>query len=78
MNFDQECFGRPRLIEAMKRAGQMAAGNESVAAAEEGTTPLPEPIAAETVAQHILWELRKFVGMAKPTDDITMIVARIV
>jgi phosphoserine phosphatase RsbU/P len=32
---------------------------------------------AETVAQNILWELRKFVGMAKRTDDITMIVAKI-
>jgi len=32
---------------------------------------------AETVAQNILWELRKFVGMAKRTDDVTMIVAKI-
>jgi serine phosphatase RsbU (regulator of sigma subunit) len=32
---------------------------------------------AEIVAQNILWELRKFVGMAKRTDDVTMIVARI-
>ena len=32
---------------------------------------------ADIVAQNILWELRKFVGMAKRTDDVTMIVARI-
>src|SRR4051794_34368152 len=32
---------------------------------------------AETVAQNVLWELRKFVGMAKRTDDVTMIVAKI-
>jgi len=31
---------------------------------------------AEAVAQHILWELRKFVGLSKRTDDVTMIVAR--
>jgi sigma-B regulation protein RsbU (phosphoserine phosphatase) len=32
---------------------------------------------AEIVAQNILWELRKFVGMSKRTDDVTMIVARV-
>jgi serine phosphatase RsbU (regulator of sigma subunit) len=32
---------------------------------------------AETVAQNILWQARKFVGISKRTDDITMIVARI-
>jgi sigma-B regulation protein RsbU (phosphoserine phosphatase) len=32
---------------------------------------------AELVTENILWEIRKFVGMANPTDDITMIVARI-
>ncbi len=34
--------------------------------------------AAELVTEHILWEVRKFVGIAQPTDDITMIVARMV
>lgn len=33
---------------------------------------------ADLVAQNILWELRKFVGLAKRTDDVTMIVARII
>jgi phosphoserine phosphatase RsbU/P len=32
---------------------------------------------AEEVAQRILWELRKFVGMSSRTDDVTMIVARV-
>lgn len=32
---------------------------------------------AEVVAQNILWELRKFVGMSRRTDDVTMIVARV-
>ena len=33
---------------------------------------------ADIVCQHVLWQLRKFAGMAKRTDDITMIVARVV
>jgi phosphoserine phosphatase RsbU/P len=32
---------------------------------------------AEIVAHHILWELRKFVGLAKRTDDVTMIVVKV-
>jgi sigma-B regulation protein RsbU (phosphoserine phosphatase) len=32
---------------------------------------------AETIAQAILWDLRRFVGLSKPTDDVTMIVTRI-
>jgi sigma-B regulation protein RsbU (phosphoserine phosphatase) len=32
---------------------------------------------AETVAQNILWDMRKFVGLAKGTDDVTMIVVRV-
>jgi sigma-B regulation protein RsbU (phosphoserine phosphatase) len=32
---------------------------------------------AEIVAQNILWEMRKFVGMTKPVDDVTMIVVRV-
>jgi len=31
---------------------------------------------AEAVAQNILWELRKFVGISKRTDDVTMIVVK--
>ena len=29
------------------------------------------------VADHLLWEVRKFAGMARRTDDITMVVARV-
>jgi sigma-B regulation protein RsbU (phosphoserine phosphatase) len=32
---------------------------------------------AEVMSQNLLWELRKFVGMAKRTDDVTMIVGRV-
>ena len=32
---------------------------------------------AEEVAQRLLWDLRKFVGMAPPTDDVTMLVVRV-
>ena len=32
---------------------------------------------AEVVAQNVLWELRKFVGISRRTDDVTMIVARV-
>jgi len=32
---------------------------------------------AEIVAQNILWELRKFAGITRRTDDVTMIVARV-
>ena len=33
---------------------------------------------AEIVAQNILWDVRKFAGLAKRTDDLTMIVVRVV
>jgi sigma-B regulation protein RsbU (phosphoserine phosphatase) len=32
---------------------------------------------AEVVSQNILWEMRRFVGLTKRADDVTMIVARI-
>ena len=54
MNFNQERFGRQRLIDAFREGGATA----------------------DNVAQNILWQLRKFVGMARRTDDVTMIVVR--
>ena len=33
---------------------------------------------AESVAQNVLWKLRKFAGMAQRTDDITMMVVRVI
>ena len=56
MNFDQERFGRQRVIEAFQEGGPTA----------------------EAVCQNILWRLRRFVGMAKRTDDVTMIAVRII
>lgn len=56
-NFNQERFGRQRLIDAFREAGD---------------------VSADITAQHVLWQLRKFVGIAKRTDDITMIVAKAV
>ena len=32
---------------------------------------------AEAVAQNVLWAMRKFAGVGKPTDDVTMIVVRV-
>ncbi|MGB7158390.1 MAG: SpoIIE family protein phosphatase [Tepidisphaeraceae bacterium] len=32
---------------------------------------------SEVISQNLLWELRKFVGIAKRTDDVTMIVGRV-
>jgi phosphoserine phosphatase RsbU/P len=32
---------------------------------------------AETVAQHILWDMRRFSGLSRRTDDVTMIVVRV-
>jgi serine phosphatase RsbU (regulator of sigma subunit) len=53
MNFQQEIFGKQRLLEVFKQSANTA----------------------ELVTEHILWEVRKYVGMAERTDDITMIVA---
>ena len=55
MNFDQQRFGRQRVLEAFAQGGPTA----------------------EIVAQNILWQLRKFVGLAKRTDDVTLLVARV-
>ena len=32
---------------------------------------------ADVVAQNILWDMRKFVGLTKRADDVTMIVAKV-
>jgi sigma-B regulation protein RsbU (phosphoserine phosphatase) len=32
---------------------------------------------AEAIAQNVLWQMRKFVGFSKRTDDVTMIVVRV-
>lgn len=55
MNFNQEPFGKQRLLDAYLRSGDFAEG----------------------ISNNVLWELRKHVGMAKRTDDVTMCVARV-
>ena len=55
MNFQQERFGKQRIIEVFTQDGP----------------------SAEAIIENILWSLRKFTGMAKPTDDVTMIVAKV-
>ena len=54
-NFEDELFGRQRVMEAFRQGGATA----------------------EIIAQNVLWQLRKFVGMAKRTDDVTMIVVKV-
>jgi len=55
MNFQQQIFGRLRLIESFTKGGATA----------------------EAVAQNILWDMRKFAGMTRRTDDVTIIVVKV-
>jgi len=55
MNFEQERFGRQRIVEVFSQGGP----------------------SAEAIIDSILWAMRKFTGLAKPTDDVTMIVAKV-
>jgi len=56
MNFDDERFGRDRLLGAMLDA---AGGS------------------AQAVVNHVLWEVRRFVGLKERVDDITLIAIRV-
>ena len=58
-NFNDEQFGRQRIIDSMSRAAK-----------QPGAT-------AESLARGVLWDLRRFVGVAKPTDDVTMVAVRV-
>jgi len=58
-NFQDETFGRQRVLDSLKKAGDATKAK------------------ADTIAQSILWDLRKFVGLTKRTDDVTMLVAKI-
>ena len=55
MNFQQQSYGRQRLVNAFLKGGETA----------------------EAVVQNLLWDMRKFVGMTKRTDDVTMIVVKV-
>ena len=53
--FNDESFGRQRVIEAFGQGGETA----------------------EEIVQNVLWRHRKFVGMSRRTDDVTMIVVKV-
>ena len=36
-----------------------------------------KPTTADAIAQNILWNMRKHAGMTARTDDVTMIVAKV-
>jgi serine phosphatase RsbU (regulator of sigma subunit) len=55
MNFNQETFGRQRIIDAFGKGGA----------------------SADIVAQNILWDMRRFVGLTKRVDDVTLVVVRL-
>jgi sigma-B regulation protein RsbU (phosphoserine phosphatase) len=55
MNFQQQSYGRERLINAFMGGGETA----------------------EEVVQNVLWDMRKFVGLTKRTDDVTMIAVKV-
>jgi sigma-B regulation protein RsbU (phosphoserine phosphatase) len=57
MNFQQQTYGRQRLVETFVRNG---AGDS-----------------AEQVLQNVLWDVRRFAGLSKPTDDVTMIAVKV-
>lgn len=54
-NFQQEPFGRQRILDAFKQGGDTAS----------------------TVVNNILWALRRFVGLAPHTDDVTLLAVRV-
>ena len=55
MNFQQQSYGRQRLVDAFMKGGETA----------------------EAVVQNLLWDMRRFVGLTKRTDDVTMIVVKV-
>ena len=55
INFEQQMFGRQRIIEALRQGGA----------------------SSDIIAQNILWTARKFVGLSRKSDDMTMLVARL-
>ena len=57
MNFQDESFGRPRIITALLNA-------------------IDEHEDAETITAHILWEMRRFTGLQKSFDDLTIVTVK--
>jgi len=58
MNFDDEYFGRDRIISAL------------LDAASQG-------FSAEGIVKHVAWMMRKFAGLQKRLDDLTLVVLKI-
>jgi serine phosphatase RsbU (regulator of sigma subunit) len=54
-NFEQQSFGRQKVMEAFAKGGPTA----------------------EAVAQNVLWEMRRFQGLNKRVDDVTMVVLKL-
>lgn len=55
MNFDNEMFGKERIIAALAQGGSNA----------------------REISENLRWATRRFVGLRQQTDDISMIVARV-
>jgi len=55
VNFQQQTWGKARLLETFARGGA----------------------SAEAIAQTILWEMRRYSGLTTRTDDVTMVVVRV-
>jgi len=53
--FDDQMFGRQRLLDSFIAAGANT------------------KLSAEQLARAILWDVRKFIGMNRPSDDITLV-----
>jgi len=54
MNFDDESFGRQRVVSALLNA-------------------VGDHDEAQVIAQHVLWEMRRFAGLQKRFDDLTIV-----
>ena len=57
MNFQDESFGRPRIVTALLNA-------------------VDEHDDAETITAHVLWEMRRFAGLQKRFDDLTIVTVK--
>ncbi len=55
MNFENEMFGKERIIEALEKGGN----------------------SAREIAENVRWAMQRFVGLRTQSDDISMIVARV-
>jgi sigma-B regulation protein RsbU (phosphoserine phosphatase) len=57
MDFQDESFGRKRVVEALLNA-------------------VSEHDDAETITAHVLWEMRRFAGLQKRFDDLTIVTVK--